>query len=795
VALFGLACPSFAQCPDADWTLFPATGDAADVEVDGTIAWIASDGGLLRIDLSSVPPTQQRFSDSEGLVANDVSALAIDGFGNVWVGTRESGASVFDAEGEHLLDLAAFDQLLWSDKVVAMAAYGGTEFDGSSVVADRVLISSADTFSSSDGAPEGGGVRILEVRRQGGGFSVVPAPGTGIGFNLPTVTEIFIEPGALWFGTAGQGLFRRGDSGNPVLVLDPLQGQLLSGDVRTILRAPDASRGGEEVLWLATAQGLNRYDGTVSDTVSVFQGREILDIYAGAGKLYVIAEPTPFVQDLYEVDLAAPFDTVRVPRVACFPDTNYSPREVAVDATTGRVVLATADDASAVWDGSSWRCPAAVGPHWKTIADLVLTGDGTLWFGTGSKSAGAVGRGLGIFDGTSWEFLSEGLLDPGRNITELALWPDGSLWFASTRDRNVGGLQHYFPSSDSLVDYHDDLGPIDPNRTQGRNVWGLELDFASNLWVVYGQAGGGLSVIEWPTRRVTNYPFAEIFTRTTLLRDLAFDSRGRLWVSTLDVAGEEGTLYMIDTRGTIHDLGDDVTLELDMANEVFDLDEVRSLVIDSLDQIWLAGEGGLAVGKIGIGLVPEVEWRRIFGNATQTGGRNPSFLVAELDWNENVWLGTQQHGVVRITGDAEVWTWFDEQAGCPLPDNMVTSLFVDELTRTVYVGTSTGGIAKIDLGVNIAQGGKLDPQPFPNPFRPSVDGVLSFAGIPAEEFTTIRIFDLGGELVFEGRDLRGSDRVWDGRNVGRKPVEAGIYLVTATGSSGRVYEGKVAVVR
>ena len=83
---------------------------------------------------------------------------------------------------------------------------------------------------------------------------------------------------------------------------------------------------------------------------------------------------------------------------------------------------------------------------------------------------------------------------------------------------------------------------------------------------------------------------------------------------------------------------------------------------------------------------------------------------------------------------------------------------------------------------------------FDDPF----DGSLSFSGIPSDETTTMRIFDLTGEIVLEAVDVRGA-KSWDGRNRGAQIVEPGVYLVTAESTTPqgvrKTYRGKVAILR
>jgi hypothetical protein len=231
---------------------------------------------------------------------------------------------------------------------------------------------------------------------------------------------------------------------------------------------------------------------------------------------------------------------------------------------------------------------------------------------------------------------------------------------------------------------------------------------------------------------------------------------------------------------------------------VADLGECKDVEIDAEDRIWLAGEKGLMLGDMESGVwPPSVEWTRIVPSATQSGGRDPlPYEVARLDWEDNLWLGTDTAGLVRISKDLVTWTWFDQINGCPLPDQAVRGIYVDESARRVFVSTATGGIARLDLSTarSPGTGENIDPQPYPNPWNPTTDGVLHFAAISPDQIVDLRIFTLGGELVREQIGARG-EKVWDGRNTGNAFVESGVYLVTAVSTGGATYEGKVAVLR
>ncbi len=790
-----LACAGTAraQCdPDVVWEIFPPTGDVAEVLTTGEIAWIGAKGGVIRADLSTVAsgsPVQTKITDRDGLVSTDITAMARDGLGNLWVGTRANGISVLSPSGAHLKDLSSFNEL-WSDHVLAMAGEG-----------DRMIVSCADGFTP-QGNPEGGGFVILTITPDGsGGFAVDAAQGP----RVEVVRTILAESDAVWFGTSGQGLYVRDESVTPAdfrLELTASDG-LASPNVKHVVRAPKFPSG-TSVLWLGTGAGLQNYDpasGTL-ETIAQFAGQNILDLHVSGSTLWIAAEAGT-ERDVYRMDLTSTPVPVRIPRSDCASDTSYVPRHVAVDAT-GRLVVGTLASGYFVREGITWRCPPPLGPHFPQIADLAVHPDGKLYFGTGEVDNRLAGNGVGVFDGSAWTSITRDQGIVATNMTQVRVWGDGTVWMGTSISRTDGGVNRYFPESPaSLETYHPSVA-IASRRTQGRNCRSIEIDAAGNCWICYGQnPGGGLSVVEAPpSLRVTNYDFDNFYIGINLLRDLAFDTAGRIWVCTSTTNTEPAMLYVLDTRGTVADVSDDRHAAFQVPTLLpgsgLDLGECKDIEIDGADRIWIAGEKGLALGRMTPGSWPPVvSWQRISPTVTQSGGRNPlPYEVAALDWDDNLWLGTEAAGLVRISNDLATWTWFDQVQGCPLPDQAVRGLYIDEARKRVWVGTATGGIARLDLSAARApgEGEDLPVSAYPNPWNPDRDGALRWSGIPADQVVDLRVYTLGGEVVHEALGIRG-DSSWDGTNLGDVLVESGVYLISARAASGATYEGKVAVLR
>lgn len=780
-----------AQCdPNSTWTVYKPTGEISEIVMQGNRAWVAAIGGVIRADLGVGVEQQVKIADVDGLVSTAITCMTADVFGNIWVGTREDGVSVLNPDGVHLDDLSSFDEL-HSDRVVAMGSRG-----------NRVVVVSVDEFSSS-GAPEGGGFVIITVESDGsGGFTYTPR----FGGDLEVGQDVLVRDQDIWFGTSGQGVWVRDETQDPVVLRQELTQTdgLLSANVKKIVEAPHHDLSGRNVLWIGTGRGLQTYDPAteVLETVPGFGTQNILDLFVQDSKMYAITE-VGAVRDVWVLDLTKPLFGFRVPRAPCLGDTTaYVPRDIGVD-MAGHLVLGTLQQGFAVSDSLSkpWSCPPSLGPHAPQIADLHFASTGILYFGTGDDDRlNTNWDGVGVFDGENWTSITRPLILHG-NMTQVHEWVDGTIWFGSTQDQTFGGLNRYFPDTGAIENYHNQVS--NPSRrTQGRQVRSIKEDALGNLWIAYSQAdpSGGLSVIERPpSLAIKNYDWSLIFGSTTpLLRDFAFDSRGRIWITTGSVVERPGQLYVIDTKGTLFDLTDDTTVAFNLANQIFELGEVKDIEIDSADRIWLAGQEGLAIGQIDPGGGMFASWSKVVPNATQAGGRNPlPYNVAVLDAEENLWLGTESAGIVRISNDRSVWTWFDQLEGCPLPDQAVTGIHFQANSDVVWIGTGTGGIARVDLsGTRAAPGADaIDAQPYPNPWDPNRDLPLAFRGLPSDSNVDLRIYTAAGELVHEQLDARAP--IWAGETLSGSVVESGVYIVRATekASGSVVFQAKVAVLR
>lgn len=202
--------------------------------------WIASSGGLERVDLATGERREwdPDPSDPTSLGPGYVTAVFEDRTGRIWVGTGEGGLQRLDGEGR---------------------------------VVQRVRADAADPESLSDDYV----TAVLEDRRgtfwvgtrSGGLNEVDPATGRARRY-LPVaedrmslghryVTSILEDAqGTLWVGTGGGGLNRvaRGEDGRVRFERITERDGLIDDDVTGILEDDDGS------VWVSTRRGLSRFD-------------------------------------------------------------------------------------------------------------------------------------------------------------------------------------------------------------------------------------------------------------------------------------------------------------------------------------------------------------------------------------------------------------------------------------------------------------------------------------------------------------------------------------------------------
>ena len=104
-----------AQSPPSDWSAISSMGVINEIVRIQDIVWAATDGGVLRYDVTKRSYT--RFTRADGLPGNEVLSAVSDADGNLWFGTNGDGLSKFVVSANRFESFSAFRELELNDLV------------------------------------------------------------------------------------------------------------------------------------------------------------------------------------------------------------------------------------------------------------------------------------------------------------------------------------------------------------------------------------------------------------------------------------------------------------------------------------------------------------------------------------------------------------------------------------------------------------------------------------------------------------------------------------------------------
>jgi len=148
--------------------------------------------------------------------------------------------------------------------------------------------------------------------------------------------------------------------------------------------------------------------------------------------------------------------------------------------------------------------------------------------------------------------------------------------------------------------------------------------------------------------------------------------------------------------------------------------------------------------------------------------------VIEVDGANRKWLGTRNGLFVQSAqGDEQVAHFTVDNS--PLFDNEITALAYDGDVGIMWIGTNRGVMSyrtETTSGARVHLNDQV--YAFPNPVRPEYRGPVAIKGLVSD--ANVKITDINGLLVSEITAL-GGQAIWDGRDLRGREVKSGVYLV------------------
>ncbi|MFB6279082.1 MAG: two-component regulator propeller domain-containing protein, partial [Salinibacter sp.] len=451
--------------------------------------WVGTRNGLARYD----GHTFTSFTTEEGLTDDNVQALAGGPDGQLWIGTP---SGVFSYDGTTFRPLAP--DRIQETSYRSLATVGDTLWIGGRGGVHRYAGSQLTSFVDTTTAPletprtlvpraDGGlwiGTREGLFRYEDARFDSLPGTDT-----LATVLDVLDPPdGPLWIATQ-DGLYRRPDDRPPRRFSEALNGVVirsllqdrdrnlwLASDGEGLFRHTptpfdhfttddglshdlvwDVANGPGEGLWIATRNGLSRYDDGSLSPATTLPDRLTQELpslhHDRTGTLWIASRTELFTYDGSAVN--------------AYSQVEGAPTGLTVDIAeppSGTLWFATLRSGLLRYDGATFeRFTTEDGLPSDAVRALTVDEQGRLWIGLQES--------VMRFKGGTFETVQS--IDPSQVGTLLTLQvdADGYVWMGTQR-----GVYVDSPGADSLAAFTPD------NGLSGSTTVSLFLDRHGHLW-------------------------------------------------------------------------------------------------------------------------------------------------------------------------------------------------------------------------------------------------------------------------------------------------------------------------
>lgn len=424
-----------------------------------------------------------------------------------------------------------------------------------------------------------------------------------------------------------------------------------------------------------------------------------------------------------------------------------------------------ADSLNGVWqyDGSSFELIVPSSPAAPALGKMRS-------FGTTLLAAGAASSYPDYwfkFTPSGWESYSTadyGLTAGISNIRDLAHDPiSNRVWVAS----DGGGLIRWEADGPAQV-YQQNL--LDP----GNRLSALALDPEQRLWMAQPGSATPLLMLD---AAGNNFRFAPPFAfNAANISDMIIDSRGWLWLC----AGQSGLLVYdpgADRSGSQDDRWRQILFNPGNGN--LSGQQVLSVLADRQGIIWVGTNDGIALLECADAVFDNSACEAI-RPVVQTGNfagflfANETVSSIVADGANRKWVGTGTAAwQVSAAGDSVLVSW--NNSNSPLPQQGANSITIVPSSGEIFFSGAGGIVSWRGTATEAAEeAGSIEI--FPNPVPPGYTGRIGIRGLVENSIVTIT--ELNGRLVSRIRSL-GGQAVWDGRDLAGRKLSSGVYLVLA----------------
>lgn len=405
---------------------------------------------------------------------------------------------------------------------------------------------------------------------------------------------------------------------------------------------------------------------------------------------------------------------------------------------------------------------------------------------------------LMVYEDGKWFNFDDKKIKNFKDITCVTVNPlDENHYFASSWGEGV----YEFKDNELVKLYtHENTNGIlettsKSNPFSGIRTEGVCFDKYNNLWMTNSEVTSGIKIMkadgEWSKLSGNGY---NRLKGQYLIDKILITKNNHKWINVLrGNSGSDSYIFAFDDKGTIDDTSDDITKVIpefyhyaDGKPSKINASTYYCMTEDKNGSIWIGTNIGPIVCHSPKSVIdkpddPYVYASRLVRTDDKTSLSNYfldgiNIRTITIDGGNRKWFGTETHGIFVVSEDGSETAENFTTENSPLPSNYIKSMAFNSHTGEMFIGTEKGLVSYM---TGASEGGETysDVYAYPNPVRPEYDDQVTITGLMYD--STIKITDLNGNLVFQGKSL-GGELTWNCKKKNGERVATGVYLVLAS---------------
>jgi ligand-binding sensor domain-containing protein len=716
--------------------------------------WAATAGGLFLYSTSTAHFS--KFTNSEGLNSNDLTAVTIDGAGRVWVGASDGSLNMYDPSSHLWKSIDAIKKSNRTQKGI------------------RTLFAEGDSLLV--GTDFGIAVYVMTRSEFGDTYG---------NFGFPTqakVNDLIVYKNRIWaatdLGVASASL----DAPNLSSPTSWTKYQTFDGLPAQFVSSVTAFR---DTIIVGTSDGTAVFDGSAFTPDGSASGKAIIALQARSQDFLILWNDA---QGYTIASRSSAFGGT----IPLASNLEGQAADIALEPESSTLWVGTAFRGLARWTGTAWGYEVPNGPQSNLFSSILVDGNGVLW-----GASGISGRGQGFYrydrgatEGEQWKNFTVSQYPQmlTNDYYKVSLGANGSLWVSSW-GRGVVEVV-----GDSITRRLDQttvpaLASSVAQDSSYAVIGGAAADSKGMTWIVNRTAVNGHHLAELGGGDAVQYrtsPSDGVFT------NIVIDGNDTKWLANSEPTIKYSTgLYYFNedsiVTGTRFSGGWGSMTSSDGLPTGTN-NTILSLAVDLDGDVCAGTDIGMMI--ITDPLNPKVASSR----TSPLPLRGQVIQAIAVDAVNNKWVGTKE-GVIVVTPDGTqlLGQYTVLSTDGRLVDDDVRSIAIDQQRGIVYIGTEKG-LSSLEIAPVQAARSYSSLELGPNPYMIPNDQPLTIRNLT--QGSSIKILAVDGSLILEFSAQGGGRAFWDGKDSRGRLVPSGVYFVVAFADNGnQITTGKLAVVR